>query len=101
MPWIFAPSRRPTRVVREALHCGVRNCQSPCVTTAAGWLARYVDGEQEQVWHELRQLGARVREPAFAEGAQAVCDEMARRARSNIEVIIARLYDQGYRSTFV
>lgn len=67
------------------------------MTTAARWLTRYVDGEHEQVWHELGQLGARVREPAFASEAQAVCDEMARRARSNIEVIVTRLDEQGYR----
>lgn len=49
------------------------------------------------MWHELRQLGAQVRDPAFAGEAQAVCDEMARRARRNIEVLIERLLEQGYR----
>lgn len=67
------------------------------VSSAPQWLKRYVEGEQETVWHELRQLGARVREPAFAAEAQAVCDEMARRSRSNIEVIVDRLVEQGYR----
>lgn len=61
------------------------------------WLDRYVDGERDVVWHELRQLGAQVREPAFAEQAQEVCDEMARRARRNIESIIERLSAQGFR----
>ena len=61
------------------------------------WLGRYLDGEREVVWHELRQLGAQVRDPAFAGEAQAVCDEMARRARRNIEVLLERLLEQGYR----
>ncbi|MDT0529138.1 hypothetical protein RM555_09050 [Micromonospora sp. DSM 115977] len=61
------------------------------------WVNRYVAGERERVWHEMRQLGSRVREPAFAPEAQAVCDEMARRARSNIETLVARLREQGYR----
>ncbi|MEU8185410.1 hypothetical protein AB0B85_27970 [Micromonospora sp. NPDC049044] len=61
------------------------------------WVDRYAAGEEDWVWHELRQLGSRVREPAFAVQAQAVCDEMARRARSNIETIVSRLREQGYR----
>lgn len=65
--------------------------------TAPHWLRRYVDGEHDAVWHELRQLGARVREAPYASEAQAVCDEMARRARHNVEVLVDRLTDQGYR----
>lgn len=42
----------------------------------------------------VRQL---VRDPGVAGEAQSVCDEMARRARHNIEVIVARLTEQGYR----
>ncbi|MEU8217269.1 hypothetical protein AB0C47_16010 [Micromonospora taraxaci] len=61
------------------------------------WVDRYVAGQQDRVWHEMRQLGSRVREPAFASEAQAVCDEMARRARSNIETLVARLGEQAYR----
>lgn len=61
------------------------------------WLARYSAGERDVVWHELRQLGARVREPSFANEAQAVCDEMARRSRHNVEVLVERLLEQGYR----
>lgn len=69
----------------------------PLVTSHPRWLARYLDGERDVVRHELRQLGARVRDPAFAGEAQAVCDEMARRARRNIEVLVERLLEQGYR----
>lgn len=61
------------------------------------WLNRYIAGERERVWQELRQLGDRVRDPVLADEAQAVCDEMARRARRNIELIISRLREQGYR----
>jgi hypothetical protein len=49
------------------------------------------------VWHELRQAGDRVRTPELANEAQEVCDEMARRARQNVEVIVERLKEQGYR----
>lgn len=62
-----------------------------------GWLERYRGGEREQVWHELRQWGDRVREPGVAGEAQAVCDEMARRARHNVELVVGRLREQGYR----
>lgn len=49
------------------------------------------------MWHELRQLGSRVREPGLREEAEQVCDEMARRARYNVEVLVERLSDVGYR----
>lgn len=67
------------------------------MTSAPNWLSRYHDGQRAQVWHELRQLGNRVRESGLFEEAQLVCDEMARRARHNIEVIVERLADAGYR----
>jgi hypothetical protein len=62
------------------------------------WLARYRVGQREQVWHELRQLGAAVRPPELRAEAQVVCDEMALRARHNIEVIVERLTEDGFRS---
>jgi hypothetical protein len=65
--------------------------------SSQGWLGRYRSGEHEQVWPELRQCGDRVREPALAADAQAVCDEMADRARRNVELIVGRLREQGYR----
>jgi hypothetical protein len=61
-----------------------------------GWLDRYRSGEREQVWHELRQYGDRVRTDDLAREAQAVCDEMARRALHNVEVLVARLRAQGF-----
>jgi hypothetical protein len=67
------------------------------VTTSQNWHARYRDGQRQQVWHELRQLGAAVRDPDLLEEGQLVCDEMARRARQNIEVIVERLAQDGFR----
>lgn len=61
-----------------------------------GWLERYRSGDRERVWHELRQMGDRVRSPELAAEAQAVCDEMALRARRNVGVIVDRLTTQGY-----
>lgn len=61
------------------------------------WLERYQDGQRNPVWQELRQLGRSVRESEWADEAQQVCDEMARRARRNIELIVERLSDEGYR----
>jgi len=67
------------------------------VASSSNWLARYREGQRAHVWHELRQLGRTVREPGLFEEAQLVCDEMARRARHNIEVIVERLSAEGYR----
>ncbi|HUQ54257.1 hypothetical protein [Lentzea sp.] len=59
------------------------------------WLSRYRSGRRDAVWHELRQLGSGVRERA--DEARAVCEEMARRARHNVELIVERLTAEGYR----
>jgi hypothetical protein len=67
------------------------------MTSARSLLSRYRDGHRDQVWQELRQLGCKVRESDQVEEAQLVCDEMARRARRNIEVIVGRLSQDGYR----
>lgn len=61
------------------------------------WLACYVDGERGQVWDELAQMGRAVREPQALEEVQLVCDEMATRARHNVEVIVQRLKHDGFR----
>lgn len=61
------------------------------------WLSRYRAGQRDLVWHEMRQAGRLVREPGLLEEAQLVCDEMARRARRNIDVILGRLASAGYR----
>ena len=67
------------------------------MTSSLNWLQRYREGQRDQVWAELRELGGAVRRPALAQEAQLVCDEMARRARHNVEMIVERLTGQGYR----
>ncbi|MEU4239157.1 hypothetical protein [Actinoplanes sp. NPDC026619] len=67
------------------------------MTSSPRWFSRYQDGQRAEVWQEMRQLGSAVRESAWAGEAQLVCDEMARRARHNIEVIVERLSTAGYR----
>ena len=49
------------------------------------------------MWHELRQFGATILDAVLVEEAQLVCDEMARRARHNINLIVERLANDGYR----
>lgn len=67
------------------------------MTSSPRWLDRYQQGQRDRVWHELRQLGAAALEPEQAHEAQLVCDEMAHRARQNVEAIIDRLSTDGYR----
>jgi hypothetical protein len=62
-----------------------------------GWLDRYHAGKHTEVWHEFRQIGAAIHEPGVVEEAELVCDQMALRARQNIETIVTRLVEQGYR----
>lgn len=58
---------------------------------------RYQAGEHQQVWSDLIALGDAVRNgPAYPD-ALAVAHETMRRAQSNIETLIARLHDLGYR----
>lgn len=67
------------------------------MSRSSDWLSRYRAGHHNQVWEELRQLGSAAQEPSLAPQARLVSDEMARRARHNVEVIVERLADQGYR----
>lgn len=60
------------------------------------WLERYRTGDRAIVWHEIRQLGAQL-DQEQRESAQLVCDEMARRARRNVEVLVEQLKSDGYR----
>lgn len=57
---------------------------------------QYRSGSRFAVWQELRRLGDRVRDPEYIPEARAVCDEMARRARHNVELLVERLTSQGY-----
>lgn len=61
-----------------------------------GWVERYRKGDRERVWSELDRLGSAVRDPGVLPEAQAVCDEMALRARFNIRLVVKRLQLQGF-----
>lgn len=63
---------------------------------SSGWFDRYRAGDRAAVWHEMRQLGARL-DDQQRDHAQLVCDEMARRARRNVEMLVEQLDAEGYR----
>jgi hypothetical protein len=60
------------------------------------YLERYLSGEHERVWDELVALGAAVREEPVYSDALAVARETMRRARANIDGLIARLVHVGF-----
>lgn len=60
------------------------------------YLELYENGEYEQVWQELQDLGNKVREEPYYALAQAVAAETMRRVRRNCERIISRLRALGY-----
>ncbi|GHO49495.1 hypothetical protein [Ktedonospora formicarum] len=60
------------------------------------YLERYLNGEYEQVWDELMQLGADVRQEPVYTDALSVARETMRRVRRNIETLIERLPHRGY-----
>lgn len=60
------------------------------------YLDRYLAGEHEQVWDELMALGAAVRDEPLYSDALAVARETMRRAKYNVETIVARLKENGY-----
>jgi len=57
---------------------------------------RYLRGEHEDVWRELIQLGARIREEPIWSDALAVTREVVRRAHANLRTIHDRLVVLGY-----
>jgi hypothetical protein len=60
------------------------------------YLERYQNGEYEQVWNDLKNLGADVRNEPHYTQAQAVATETMHRVRRNCERIISRLQTLGY-----
>jgi hypothetical protein len=60
---------------------------------------RYQAGDCRQVWDELTQLHATVRDPQHFVEASAVAHETMRRAKHNVEQIIEKLDRLGYRFT--
>lgn len=63
----------------------------------ASFLDRYLRGEHEAVWEELTALGEQVRTEPIYSDAWAVASETMRRARTNVEWLIPRLEEIGYR----
>ena len=61
---------------------------------------RYRRGEREQVWAELVSAGEAVRNEPLLSDARDVARETMRRARHNVEVIVDRLREIGYRFDF-
>jgi hypothetical protein len=61
------------------------------------YLERYNAGEREQVWDELLALGAAVRDEPLYSDALAVARETMGRARHNVELIVERLREKGYK----
>jgi len=57
---------------------------------------RYLAGEHRQVWQELGELGAAVREDRYAPDAVAVAHTTMNRVRQNIVTIVERLRELGY-----
>jgi hypothetical protein len=60
------------------------------------YLERYQDGEYEQVWKELQDLGAGIRNEPYYPQAKDVAKETMGRVRRNCERIISRLQGLGY-----
>ncbi len=60
-------------------------------------ISRYRSGEREAVWRDLVELGADVRQEPYHDAAWAVAGETMRRSARNVELLLARLKDLGYR----
>src|SRR5262249_5480410 len=63
----------------------------------AKFLERYQAGERVEVWDDLVALGEGVRHKLYHDDAIAVANETMRRARHNVELLIRRLVEIGYR----
>ncbi|MEV4753639.1 hypothetical protein AB0J86_00765 [Micromonospora sp. NPDC049559] len=61
------------------------------------FLERYLRGEHEQVWADLRGLGPDVRDETYLADGRSVAEETMRRVRNNVEVLRTRLDNAGYR----
>jgi hypothetical protein len=63
----------------------------------ATFLERYQAGDRVAVWDELVALGEGVRHKLYYADAAVVATETMRRARHNVELLIQRLAEAGYR----
>ena len=62
----------------------------------ATYLERYLQGDHETVWKELIALGEQVRQEPVYSDAKAVANEIMRRVRANVELLVTRLQSLGY-----
>ncbi|GIH20761.1 hypothetical protein [Rugosimonospora africana] len=67
---------------------------SPC--GPATFLERYLRGDRERVWTDLRDLGSAVRDESLFADAWGVAVETMRRVRDNVDILHRRLQDVGY-----
>jgi hypothetical protein len=63
----------------------------------ATFLQRYLNGDYIAVWDDLVALGEKVRHQRYKADALAVAAKTMRRARHNVELLIQRLDEMGYR----
>jgi len=61
------------------------------------YLDRYLEGDREQVWFELFNLGGAIRSAPLFSDALAVTEETMTRVRENIKELIKRLDNLGYK----
>jgi hypothetical protein len=67
------------------------------VVDAATWRERYEHDQCESVWKEIQALGDRVREPDYAAPLAELVDLFLCRSASNLETLIDRLRNEGFR----
>lgn len=60
-------------------------------------LDQYRAGKRIEVWDQLRRLGDQVRNPGTYDDAVAVARETMQRVRNNVELLVPRLIEAGYR----
>lgn len=82
---------------RRSLFNPAREAQLPILASVATFLKRYLDGEHEQVWAELVEMGPDARAPNVLPDAMEVARETMQRANENVESLILRLKALGYR----
>lgn len=63
----------------------------------ATYLERYLNGEYEQVCNELLQMGSAVRQEPIFSDAIAVLREIMSRCKANIQTLVNRLNELGYK----
>lgn len=63
----------------------------PPVPKQLDYLERYLAGEHDAVWNELRALGVTAADPAVTDAVRAVAEETMRRVRKNVEMLIKAL----------